>query len=106
MKRILLVAVAIVAFAATPALALDDVPAFSLTRISVAAGLDYTQFQTTADTPFPAWTDKQAWQPGVFAAYVLTPKVALTASASMNTEPHWVQYRAGVRVILWQGRDQ
>lgn len=104
MKRFIIAALAVLALAGT-AQAAEDVPAFSLTRISVAAGVDYTQFQTTADTPFPEWTDKKAWQPGIFAAYVLTPKVALTASASMNTESHWVEYRVGARVILWKGAD-
>lgn len=105
MKNFILAVVAVLALASV-AQAADNVPAFSLTRLSVAAGLDYTQFQTAADTPFPAWTSKEAWQPGVFAAYVLTPRVALTASGSMNTEAHWIEYRAGVRVILWQGDDR
>lgn len=106
MKRIALAVLAAIALSATQAAALDNVPAFSLTRLSVAAGLDYAQFQTAADTPFPSWTDKQAWQPGIFAAYVLTPRVSIAASAAMNTESHWIEYRTGLRVILWQGRDQ
>lgn len=105
MKRFVLTLFALAALA-LPAAAADNVPAFSLTRLSVAAGLDYSQFQTTGDTPFPSWTDKTAWQPGVFAAYVLTPRVAITASGSMNTEAHWIEWRAGLRVILWKGDDQ
>lgn len=87
----------------TPNPTYTNVSALSPMRLSIGAGLDFAQFQTVGDTPFPAWSPKSAWQPGVFAAYVISDKVAATGSASMNTENHWIEYRVGLRINLWRG---
>lgn len=109
MKRIILTAamlcVAAAAFAGplTPNPTYVNVPAASPTRLSLGAGIDFAQFQTVGDTPFPEWSPKSAWQPGLFAAYVISDKVAATGSACINTENHWIEWRVGLRLNLWRG---
>lgn len=109
MKKFLLLAVGLClaasAFAGplTPNPTYTNVPALSPMRLSIGAGLDFAQFQKMGQTPLPDYTPHSAWQPGLFGAYVISENVSLTTSASLNTENHWLEWRFGFRVRVWNG---
>lgn len=91
MKKLLLAALFALALA-SPAVA-QDRPLFSLARLTLAAGVDYS---------FPEVGPNQL-KVGVFGAYNLTPILSLTGSTVYPLETKDFETRVGVRVRVWRG---
>ena len=104
MKKVLLAAVVVVAVAAFSGVARGaEQPLFSKDRASLALGLDYAAYQQKGSEPLPAF--KKAWEPGLFAAYVLTPHATLTGSGCYDVDNKFARWKVGLRVVLWRGKD-
>ena len=104
MKKVLLAAVVVVAVAAFSGVARGaEQPLLSKDRASLALGLDYAAYQQKGSEPLPAF--KKAWEPGLFAAYVLTPHATLTGSGCYDVDNKFARWKVGLRVVLWRGKD-
>ena len=101
MKKILMALVAVAAFSGVARGA--EQPLLSKDRASLALGLDYAAYQQKGSEPLPAF--KKAWEPGLFAAYVLTPHATLTGSGCYDVDNKFARWKVGLRVVLWRGKD-
>ena len=99
------IAVAVTLFCPTftlPVYAADQ-PLLSLNRASLAAGVDYAGYQQQGVQKLPDF--KKAFEVGLYGAYVLTPHVTATVSGAYDVDNKFIRWRAGVRTVLWRGKD-
>lgn len=75
-------------------------PLFSMKRVSLAAGVDYTFWDKELQ---PTLGRDKEFEAAVLGAYSLVPHLALTASTRYTLESHLFTHRVGVRVHLWGG---
>lgn len=92
-------------FLALPAMAgtLQDVPAFSLTRLSIAGGAGYV-WHSGEDASVPPFNKE--WEAGLYGAYVLptgTGKLNLTASVVYGVDSKLFRSSVGLRFPLFVG---
>jgi hypothetical protein len=78
-------------------------PMLSITRASLAAGIDYASYGQQGNQPLPDF--KKAFEVGLYGAYVLTPHVTATGSGAYDVDNRWIRWRVGLRTVLWRGSD-
>jgi len=95
----LLVSVSTIIIISPPAQAVDA-PLFSLQRVSVAVGLDYSKSEAVVGHNYgKEWELK----PSLNAAYNLGNYVSLTGSYSRGLKSKVNEYRVGFRLRLYRG---
>lgn len=101
MRTILAVLVAFcsIVILSPPAQAVDA-PAFSLARVSVAAGLDYSKQEAYIGNKLPSQGELK---PSINAAYNLGNYVSLTGSFARGLKSDVNEYRVGFRLRLYRG---
>ena len=78
-------------------------PLLSITRASLAVGVDYASYQNQGDQRLPNFVKE--FEPGIFGAYVLTPHATLVGSGCYGLDNKIIRWKVGVRAVLWRGRD-
>jgi len=102
MKKCLLT-IGLLAALAAPVAAqttLVDVPILSEKRISMGLGANYSWWHGD-DASVPSW--KKEWQGGIYAAYVLTPNVAVVGKTEYGVDSKLFNTALGVRVTVFAG---
>lgn len=83
---------------AAPALA-AEYPLFAPERLHLGAGINYVRYDNE-DEPL---TFRREAEIGVYAAYVLTPHVALAGSSVYGLDSKLVRTSIGVRLTIFRG---
>lgn len=90
---------AVVSFAGT----IQDVPAFSLTRLSIAGGAGYV-WHSGEDSSVPPFNKE--WEAGLYGAYVVpsgTGRLNITASVVYGVDSRLFRSSIGLRFPLFTG---
>lgn len=105
MKKLVFLALALVALAAAPAGAqtLQDVPLFSAKRLAIGVGGNYEFANNPFEGSEPVNDRKQEFTAGIYAAYVLVPKCSLVGSSVLGLTSRQVRTSLGVRVTVFRG---
>lgn len=102
MKRLVLVALALVSLAAT-AHAEVDAPILSPLRLSVGVGGNYEFTNNPFEGSEPVQDRKQEFSAGLYVAYNLTPEASLVGSSTIGLSSRQVRTSLGVRIRVFRG---
>jgi hypothetical protein len=79
------------------------VPALSLERVELGAGLNYVWHVQGGIEPVPAFAHE--WEAGLYGAYVLVPRASLVGHIAYGFDNKLTRVEPGIRVRLTQPND-